>query len=125
MSSSHNRPRSTRAARCRVPRPRHATAPPPPRGSAGQAPGAGDVARGPEGGAGIVFRGDSGNAKKIAKRAADYRRRFANPFIAGHRGYIDDVIFPRHTRARICRSLNMLKNKKLENPWKKHGNIPL
>ena len=80
---------------------------------------------GPEGAVEIIFREDSGNAKKIAKRAADYRRRFANPFIAGHRGYIDDVIFPRHTRARICRSLNMLKNKKLENPWKKHGNIPL
>ena len=80
---------------------------------------------GPEGAVEIIFREDSGDAKKIAKRAADYRRRFANPFIAGHRGFIDDVIVPRDTRARLCRSLAMLKNKKLENPWKKHGNIPL
>ena len=80
---------------------------------------------GPEGAVEIIFREDSGDAKKIAKRAADYRRRFANPFIAGHRGYIDDVIAPRDTRARICRSLTMLRTKKLENPWKKHGNIPL
>ena len=49
----------------------------------------------------------------------------ANPFVAGSRGFIDDVILPRHTRKRICRSLAMLKNKKLENPWRKHGNIPL
>ncbi|MCH7487342.1 MAG: acyl-CoA carboxylase subunit beta [Proteobacteria bacterium] len=80
---------------------------------------------GPEGAVEIIFREDSGDPKKIAKRAADYRRRFANPFIAGHRGFIDDVIAPRDTRARLCRSLAMLKNKKLENPWKKHGNIPL
>ncbi len=80
---------------------------------------------GPEGAVEIIFREDQGDPKKIAKRAADYRRRFANPFIAGHRGYIDDVILPRDTRARLCRSLAMLKNKKLENPWKKHGNIPL
>ena len=80
---------------------------------------------GPEGAVEIIFRENSGDAKLIAKRAADYRKRFANPFIAGHRGYIDDVILPRDTRARICRSLAMLKNKKLENPWKKHGNIPL
>ena len=80
---------------------------------------------GPEGAVEIIFREESGDAKLIAKRAADYRRRFANPFIAGHRGYIDDVIAPRDTRARLCRSLDMLKNKKLENPWKKHGNIPL
>ena len=46
-------------------------------------------------------------------------------FVAGHRGYIDDVIMPRQTRTRICRSLAMLRNKKLENPWKKHDNIPL
>ena len=80
---------------------------------------------GPEGAVEIIFREDSGDAKKIAKRAADYRRRFANPFIAGHRGFIDDVILPRDTRARLCRSLAMLRTKKLENPWKKHGNIPL
>ena len=55
----------------------------------------------------------------------EYREKFANPFIAGSRGYIDDVIFPHSTRHRVARSLNMLKTKKLENPWRKHGNIPL
>ena len=50
---------------------------------------------------------------------------FANPFIAGSRGYIDDVIMPRDTRVRVCRSFAMLRDKKLENPWRKHGNIPL
>ncbi len=50
---------------------------------------------------------------------------FANPFIAAKLGFIDDIIQPRHTRARLCRALKMLKNKKLENPWRKHGNIPL
>jgi propionyl-CoA carboxylase beta chain len=45
--------------------------------------------------------------------------------VAGHRGFIDDVSMPRNTRKRICRALAMLKEKKLENPWKKHGNIPL
>jgi propionyl-CoA carboxylase beta chain len=51
--------------------------------------------------------------------------KFANPFVAGRRGFIDDVIMPRQTRTRICRSLAMLRNKKLENPWGKHENIPL
>ena len=54
-----------------------------------------------------------------------YKERFANPFVAGARGFIDDVIQPHETRKRICRSLEMLKNKQLENPWRKHGNIPL
>ena len=80
---------------------------------------------GPKGAVEIIFREDIGNKKKIEARTEDYRERFANPFIAGRRGYIDDVILPRNTRARICRSLRMLDNKKLENPWKKHGNIPL
>ena len=80
---------------------------------------------GPKGAVEIIFRKDIGNKKKIAKHAEDYRERFANPFIAGRRGYIDDVIMPRDTRARLCRSLRMLRDKKLENPWKKHGNIPL
>ncbi|MEC9374963.1 MAG: acyl-CoA carboxylase subunit beta [Pseudomonadota bacterium] len=73
----------------------------------------------------IIFRGDIGDPKKIAARTDEYQKKFANPFIAGSRGYIDDVIMPRNTRARIARSLRMLSNKKLENPWRKHGNIPL
>ena len=55
----------------------------------------------------------------------EYREKFANPFIAAHRGYIDDVIMPHDTRRRVGRAFAMLRNKKLENPWKKHGNIPL
>ena len=62
---------------------------------------------------------------KLAAREAEYKARFANPFVAGARGFIDDVIQPHETRKRICRSLVMLRDKKLENPWRKHGNIPL
>ena len=80
---------------------------------------------GPKGAVEIIFRRDIGDAAKIEVRTEEYRKRFANPFIAGSRGYIDDVIMPRATRKRICRSLAMLRNKKLENPWRKHGNIPL
>jgi propionyl-CoA carboxylase beta chain len=80
---------------------------------------------GAEGAAEIIFRADRGDAEKIKQRADDYREKFANPFIAGHRGFIDDVIMPHNTRYRIIRSLRMLKDKKLENPWKKHDNIPL
>jgi len=80
---------------------------------------------GPKGAVEIIFRQDLGDDEKIAERTEEYRARFANPFIAGHRGFIDDVIMPRNTRQRLCRSLRMLAGKKLENPWKKHGNIPL
>ena len=73
----------------------------------------------------IIFRQDLDDKEKIAVQTEEYRRKFANPVIAGHRGYIDDVILPRTTRQRICRSLAMLDNKKLENPWRKHGNLPL
>ena len=65
------------------------------------------------------------NPVKLAQREAEYKAQFANPFVAGARGYIDDVIEPRQTRKRICRSLIMLKDKALTNPWRKHGNIPL
>jgi len=80
---------------------------------------------GPKGAVEIIFRSDIGDADKIAKRTEEYRTRFANPFIAGHRGFIDDVIMPHSTRKRLCKSLRMLKNKDLQNPWKKHDNIPL
>ena len=73
----------------------------------------------------IIFRKDIGDAEKIAERTEEYRQKFANPFIASRLGFIDDVIMPNETRKRICRSLAMLKNKTLENPWRKHGNIPL
>jgi propionyl-CoA carboxylase beta chain len=73
----------------------------------------------------IIFRADIGDPEKIAARAQEYSDRFANPFVAASLGYVDDVIMPRDTRKRIIRALGTLKNKKLENPWKKHDNIPL
>ena len=80
---------------------------------------------GPKGAVEIIFRQDLGNQEKITARTDEYREKFANPFVAGSRGFIDDVIMPHSTRKRICRSLAMLKDKELENPWRKHGNIPL
>ncbi len=80
---------------------------------------------GPKGAVEIIFRGDLGDAEKIDKRTEEYREKFANPFVAGARGYIDDVIMPHNTRRRVCRALAMLRDKHLENPWKKHDNIPL
>jgi propionyl-CoA carboxylase beta chain len=80
---------------------------------------------GPKGAVEIIFRQDSGDPGKIEARTEEYRQKFANPFVAASRGFIDDVIMPHGTRRRICRSLAMLREKKLENPWKKHANIPL
>jgi len=73
----------------------------------------------------IIFRQEMGDPDKIAARTKEYQQTFANPFIAGHRGFIDDVILPRDTRRRVSRSLDMLRGKQLSNPWRKHGNIPL
>ena len=80
---------------------------------------------GPKGAVEIIFRDEIGDEKKIEKRTADYKDRFASPFAAAHRGYIDDVIMPHNTRHRLCRALAMLRDKEQENPWKKHTNIPL
>ncbi|WP_374376451.1 acyl-CoA carboxylase subunit beta [Dongia sp.] len=80
---------------------------------------------GPKGAVEIIFRADAGDAAKIAEKTEEYRQKFATPFVAGARGFIDDVIMPHATRKRICRSLAMLRDKKIENPWKKHDNIPL
>jgi propionyl-CoA carboxylase beta chain len=80
---------------------------------------------GPKGAVEIIFRKDIGDSEKIAQRTEEYRQKFANPFVAGARGFIDDVIMPHETRKRICRSLAMLRDKKLENPWRRHDNIPL
>ena len=73
----------------------------------------------------IIFRKDIGDAQLIEARTQEYEDRFNNPFIAASRGYVDDVFMPRETRQRICRSFAMLRDKQLENPWRKHGNIPL
>ncbi|MEM7777066.1 MAG: acyl-CoA carboxylase subunit beta [Pseudomonadota bacterium] len=80
---------------------------------------------GPKGAAEILYRSELDDPEKIQQRIDDYQERFANPFVAAERGYIDDVILPRNTRVRICRALNMLRDKTVENPWKKHDNIPL
>jgi len=80
---------------------------------------------GPKGAVEIIFRADLGDQAKIDARTEEYRQKFANPFVAASRGYIDDVIMPRNTRKRLCRALAMLRNKQLENPWKKHDNLPL
>ncbi len=73
----------------------------------------------------IIFRKDIGNAEAIAERTAEYQTRFANPFVAASKGFIDEVIMPHSTRRRIAVGLRKLRNKQLENPWKKHDNIPL
>ncbi|MEM9359522.1 MAG: acyl-CoA carboxylase subunit beta [Pseudomonadota bacterium] len=80
---------------------------------------------GSKGAAEIIYRSELDDQDKIAERIAEYEDRFANPFVAAERGYIDEVIQPRNTRVRLCRALNMLRNKTVENPWKKHDNIPL
>ena len=80
---------------------------------------------GPRGAVEIIFREEKTDSDKIAARTEEYKAKFATPFVAGARGFIDDVIMPHETRKRICRSLAMLNEKKLENPWRKHGNIPL
>jgi propionyl-CoA carboxylase beta chain len=84
---------------------------------------------GPKGAVEILFRREIAAAKdpKAAteERMADYREKFAHPYIAAGRGYLDDVIDPRDTRPRLISALEMLRNKRDENPIKKHGNIPL
>ena len=80
---------------------------------------------GPKGAVEIIFRDDSKDPAKIEARTEEYRKKFANPFVAAQKGFIDDVIMPHSTRRRLCRALAMLANKQLENPWKKHDNIPL
>ncbi|MFT6009274.1 MAG: propionyl-CoA carboxylase beta chain [Parasphingorhabdus sp.] len=71
----------------------------------------------------IIFRGKT--PEEIAEHTAEYEARFANPFIAAQKGFIDEVIKPHATRRRVALGLRKLRNKQLENPWKKHDNIPL
>jgi propionyl-CoA carboxylase beta chain len=71
----------------------------------------------------IIFRGLSGEAQ--AEKVKEYEDRFANPFVAASKGFIDEVIHPHATRRRIALGLRKLRHKALENPWKKHDNIPL
>ncbi|QPC41371.1 acyl-CoA carboxylase subunit beta [Kaustia mangrovi] len=80
---------------------------------------------GPKGAAEILYRSELGDKDRIAQRIAEYETRFANPFVAAERGYIDEVILPHSTRRRLSRALDMLRTKTQQNPWKKHDNIPL
>ncbi len=73
----------------------------------------------------IIYRADAADAEKIAEHTRKYEERFMSPFVAAEKGYIDDVIMPHATRTRIARALQLLRTKHLENPWKKHDNIPL
>ncbi len=84
---------------------------------------------GPDGAVSIIFRKELESAEnavqKKAELVADYKEKFANPYVAAQRGYIDDVIEPKETRPRLINALEMLSNKRDANPAKKHGNIPL
>ena len=71
----------------------------------------------------IIFRGKT--PKEQAERTREYEERFANPFVAASKGFIDEVIMPHSTRRRVALGLRKLRDKQLENPWKKHDNIPL
>jgi propionyl-CoA carboxylase beta chain len=73
----------------------------------------------------IIYRKDIGDKDKIAAHTKAYEDRFLSPFVAAERGWVDEVIMPHSTRKRVARALRMLRNKDLQNPWKKHDNIPL
>ncbi len=73
----------------------------------------------------ILYRSELGDPAKVAARVKDYENRFATPFVAAERGFIDEVIMPHSTRRRIARAFASLRTKKQQNPWKKHDNIPL
>jgi len=80
---------------------------------------------GAKGAAEIIHRKDLGDEAKMAEHVKEYEDRFANPFVAASRGFLDDVIQPHNTRYRLIKALRNLRNKELSNPWKKHDNIPL
>ena len=73
----------------------------------------------------IIFRADMGDPEKIAAQTKNYEERFLSPFVAAERGYVDEVIMPHSTRRRLARALAMLRTKKLEQPSRKHDNMPL
>lgn len=73
----------------------------------------------------IIFRADIGDADAIAARTSEYEQRFLSPFVAAERGYVDEVIMPHSTRRRVARAFAMLRNKHVEQPVRKHDNLPL
>ncbi|MCY4153113.1 MAG: acyl-CoA carboxylase subunit beta [Aestuariivita sp.] len=80
---------------------------------------------GARGAAEVIHRSDLKNPDRIAQHTAAYEKRFANPFVAAERGFIDDVIRPHSTRKRVARAFETLRSKQTKTPWKKHDNIPL
>jgi propionyl-CoA carboxylase beta chain len=80
---------------------------------------------GAKGAAEILYRSELGDQDKIAQRASDYEARFANPFVAAERGFIDEVIMPHSSRSRIARAFAALRGKNVETRWKKHDTMPL
>ncbi|MEM9985510.1 MAG: acyl-CoA carboxylase subunit beta [Bacteroidota bacterium] len=84
---------------------------------------------GPKGAAEIIFRREIAEAEdpeaKLQEKVDEYTQQFANPYLAAARGFIDEVIFPRQTRSKLIRAFEMLENKAVTLPRKKHGNIPL
>jgi acetyl-CoA carboxylase carboxyltransferase component len=84
---------------------------------------------GPQAAVNIIFKREIAAAKDPAKKAEqlvdDYKEKFANPYIAAERGFLDDVIEPQDTRPTLIRSLHLLKDKQVERPHRRHGNIPL
>lgn len=73
----------------------------------------------------ILYRSELNDPEKIAERTAEYENRFANPFVAAERGFIDEVIMPHSSRRRIARAFASLRNKRTEKRWRKHDTIPL
>jgi propionyl-CoA carboxylase beta chain len=84
---------------------------------------------GPEGAVNVLYRRELARADDPeaarAQRVAEFREKFANPYVAADRGFVDEVILPRQTRRKIAAGLDMTRNKRDTNPPKKHGNIPL
>jgi propionyl-CoA carboxylase beta chain len=80
---------------------------------------------GPEGAVEIIYRQESKDPNLKIKKVEEYKEKFASPFIAASRGFIDEVIRPQNTRKRICNSLDILKTKNIIKPYKKHDNLPL
>ncbi len=80
---------------------------------------------GAKGAAEILHRAELGDPAAIAARAADYEARFANPFKAAERGFVDEVIMPHASRRRIARAFAMLANKRVDRPWRRHDTMPL
>jgi propionyl-CoA carboxylase beta chain len=80
---------------------------------------------GAKGAAEILYRSELSDPEKIAARTREYEERFANPFVAAERGFIDEVIMPHSSRRRIARAFASLRNKSVETRWKKHDTIPL